>query len=207
MAFQKLSVAIGTAICASGCVSPSGWEAPAFAALQMPEDVTLTVLTEHESVDNSGSLLIADVLVYNEDDGLPMDNIQVEVMSNWHGAYLVPQWAVKQVDYPGAPNYDDCDADGDGAIDADAPDECAWVWDIEASTYVEFAVDIAEGYQPTYLVAPTDHRGLLRVYVYIDSMPTVVSSDGNAESSSYGDVSISASIGHDDGSMLISASE
>jgi hypothetical protein len=174
----------------------------------MPEDVTLTVSSVHESVDNSGSLLIADIIVYNEDDGLPMDNIQVEVMSNWYGAYLIPQWAVKQVDYPGAPAYEECDSDGNGEIDPDAPDECAWVWDVETSTYVEFAVDIAEGYQPTYLVAPTDNRGLLRVYVYIDSMPSSVDSgEAEEESTNYSDISISASIGHDSGSMLISASE
>lgn len=208
MTFRNLSVVIGAALSVSGCVSTSGWEAPAFAALQMPADVTLTVSSVHESVDNSGSLLIVDVLVYNEDDGMPMDNIQVEVMSNWYGAYLIPQWAVKQVDYPGAPDYSDCDSDGDGMIDADAPDECAWVWDVESSTYVEFAVDIAEGYQPTYLVAPTDHRGLLRVYVYIDSMPaTVDTSTGEESSTSYSDIAISASIGHDSGAMLISTSE
>jgi hypothetical protein len=173
----------------------------------MPDDVTITVSSVHESVDNSGSLLIADILVYNEDDGFPMDNIQVEVMSNWYGAYLIPQWAVKQVDYPEVPGDADCDSNGDGIIDSDAPDECTWVWDVETSTYVEFAVDIAEGYQPTYLVAPTDHRGLLRVYVYIDSMPSTVDTGTGNETTSYSDISVSASIGHDGGSMLISASE
>jgi hypothetical protein len=48
----------------------------------------------------------------------------------------------------------------------------------------------------------------LRVYVYIDSMPSMVdTSTGEDGSSSYSDIAISASIGHDSGSMLISTSE
>jgi hypothetical protein len=122
-------------------------------------------------------------MVYDEVTQEPLNNIQIEVMSNWSGLYVLPQSAIKLVDAPEAPQdvldgtaapSEYCDVDGDGTIDYDAEEWCSWWWDTETSQFYQFGGDYAmtpSNYQPTYMITGTDSRGLCRFYLYVDSLP------------------------------------
>jgi len=191
-----------------GC-SGGPFPAPATAVLGDFEDLTLVPSSAHVSQDGIGSLLIADALVTDEKSGEPLNNIEVEVLTGWSGIYVIPETAVKLVDYPEAPadvDPDDpasvaayCDRDPeDGMIDADAEDWCSWYWDAGTGAYYEFGGDYAmtpDNYQPTYMIGGTDVRGICRFYLYVDSLPY----DGEAFTSA----SVWVSIGVDSTSFAI----
>jgi hypothetical protein len=188
----------------TGCLGGT-YSAPAGSSLAMPGDVVVAWSDEYNEIeDQVGMFIFADIGV-DGPDGRPLDSIEVEVMSSWAGVYLLPVTAVKTVDYPssgaGIETYEQlvaaCDADGDGIIDASADDWCSWYWDASSGEFYELASDFAsvDGYGPTYHIGSTDSRGLMRVYIYVDSLP---GSDGT-----YTSVSISASIGVDSGSFVI----
>lgn len=203
MLLKKAAVA-PIALLASACLPPdTGVEAPYSAALQLPEDIVLAWNQAYnDTEDGIGALVMMDLLVYDADSGYPMDNIRVEVMSLWGGIYLIPQTAIKTVPGPGQPAAGECDADGDGQIDLDAPDACSWFWDTSGDQYFELASEFADAYSPNLMYGKTDEHGLLRVYAYVDSMPTSTSGEGGTVS--FDETAVWASIGHESGRILIS---
>ena len=88
-------------------------------------------------------------------------------------------------------------------------DYCAWYWDTQSHQFYQFSNSYADAfgeindtavcggaastpceyfYGPTFLVTETDHRGIARIYIMVDSLP----GDGeNAE-----DVQIMATSGY-----------
>jgi hypothetical protein len=183
--------------------SDGPWPAPSSAVIGDLEDFEIVAGTAHQSQDGVGTLVFGDVLVYDESTEMPLNNIEVEFLTNWSGVYVLPETAIKLVQYPqppedviaGTASVDDyCDINEDGAIDSDAPDWCSWWWDTESSSFYEFGGDYAmssENFQPTYMISSTDSRGVCRFYLYIDSLPQ--DSDGG---SFYG-ASVWVSIGVD----------
>lgn len=177
-------------------------------------DITLAWSSEANEFDLAGTLFFFDVMVVN-DENEPLENIKVEVSSNFSGVYLVPQEAVELVSYPGLPadiqSTDDVkeacsDENGNYIL---AEDWCAWYWDTTTQQFYQFAGTYANAfsysdtagyywYAPTLMSGQTDGRGLLRVYSMIDMMPL-------AGEGTFGDVQILASIGVDSESFDISA--
>jgi hypothetical protein len=163
--------------------------APGTAAIQEFDDLKINATSAHIVQDGVGTLVFADVLVYDEMTDMPLNNIEVEILTGWSGVYVIPDTAIKQVDYPSAPAdvmdgstpvSDYCDTDNDGRIDAGADDWCSWWWDIEGGGFFEFSGDYAmtaDNYQPTYMLGATDNRGVMRFYLFIDSLPSTTNGD------------------------------
>ena len=61
--------------------------------------------------------------------------------------------------------------------------------------------DFADAYSPNLMYGATDEHGLLRVWVYVDSMPATAGESGVLASE---ESAIWASIGHESGRVLIS---
>lgn len=176
----------------TGC-APGPIAAPYGSSLVMPSDVDFSFDQAYsDSGDLTGGLFYTYIGVMGP-DGLPLNGIQVEITSGWTGAYLIAERAVRVVD-----DYEqDCTTNP-----PDDPEDPCYAWfDVEGQEFVEFAGDYAElgGFGPTYMSATTDNRGLLPVYVFIDSVP--VDSDGEAVS-----VPIFASIGIETESFQLTAS-
>jgi hypothetical protein len=178
----------------AGCIPETGVEAPLNTTVTVPDDIELTWSDDYNAVgDGIGAVVIMDMVVMDGEDR-PMDNIQVEVLSNWGGVNLIPATAVKIVQGPDA---EDLGCTGESTD----PDECAYtsVYDTSGDQYYQFASDVAEGFSPTYLIGATDNRGILRVFGYIDALPV-------AGEDSFGDVVIAVNLGVDSANILISAS-
>jgi hypothetical protein len=179
------------------------YPAPAGTALSEIEAFTIVPTTAHTTQDGFGTLLFGDVIAYNESTNEPLDGVQIEVMSNWSGMYVMPQSAIKLVDAPAAPEEvqngttapsELCDTDADGLIDYDAEEWCSWWWDTETEQFYQFGGDYAmtpSNYQPTYMTTGTDNRGLCRFYLYVDSLPY------NEGANAYSGVTFWVSIGVD----------
>ena len=191
---MTLSLLMTPLLTGTGCVPSTGVEAPYYAEIIAPEQINIAWHKDYnDQGDGIGALLLLDFLVYNSEDGVPMDNIQVEVTSGYGGVYLVPKTAVKTVSYPDEPeDYDACDVDGDGQIDDDAPDNCSWWLDTSGNRYFQLGADFADSYRPTYMVGATDEHGVLRLYAYVDKLPAE-----NEEESSFASVTVMALLGHD----------
>ncbi len=170
---------LGLIACAGG-----PYQAPNGAMLSDLEDFQLTPTSAHQTQDGIGTLVFGDIMVVDEESEMPLNNIEVEILTGWSGIYVLPEGAIQLVDYPAAPDdvqsgnasvADYCDIDpADGYIDATAPEWCSWWWDTDSMSFFEFGGDYAmtsENYQPTYMIGSTDNRGILRFYLYIDSMP------------------------------------
>ncbi len=199
----RLLIPGALALCAAtGCISDTGHPAPAFAALSVPGDVTLAWDSTYNAVDDGiGALVLLDFMVFDSDQGMPLENIRVELLSGYGGMYLIPKTAVKIVPYPTIEEDDKaalCDNNEDGYIDDDAPDSCSWNWDTSGDVYFELASDYANAYHPNYLIGATDNRGIFRAYVYVDSLPVQGggAEEGGAEES-YALVPVYANIGID----------
>ena len=201
----KIAAVAPLALFLGACTPPStGVEAPYSASLQLPDDIVLAWNQAYnETEDGIGALVLMDLLVYDSDSGYPMDNIRIEVMSLWQGIALIPQSAIKTVPGPAEPVEGEC-FDADGNILADAPDACSWHFNTRGDEYFELASEYADadGYSPNLMYGKTDEHGLLRVYAYVDSMPT--SSSDDSGTTSFDDSGIWASIGHESGRVLIS---
>ncbi len=192
----------------------SSWPAPASAELSDLEDFEVVTSTAVQTADGVGVLLFGDIMVFDSDTDMPLNNIEVEILSNWSGIYTIPENAIKLVDGVSAPAdvvdgttpvADYCDVNpADGYIDADADDWCSWWWDTESQAYYQFGGDYAMGpdnYQPTYMIGTTDNRGVLRFYLYIDAMPY------DAENATFSDAAVWFSIGVDTLTVAINAGE
>jgi len=154
----------------TGCMDnyATGVPAPYEANLSIPEDLSITSTGLEARNDGVGVLFLMDVLVFSDDTGLPMDNIQVEMLSESAGVYLIPATAVKLVGGPA--EVEGCDVDGVEGVDANAPDECYWQYDTSSNQYFQFSGDFANVYQPNYMIGPTDEHGVLRAYIYMDQL-------------------------------------
>lgn len=177
----------------TGC-APGPIAAPYGSSLQMPTDIEFGMDAAYEAAgDLTGGLFYAYIGVLGP-DGLPLNGIQVEVTSGWTGAYLIAEKAVRVVD-----DYEtDCQQGmDDGSLDP--ADPCYAWFDTEGEEFVEFSGDYTElgGFGPTYMSAPSDNRGLLPIYVFVDS---VAYSDGAALN-----IPIFASIGVETQSFQLSA--
>lgn len=200
---MKLLALTAVPLLLSACAS-GPWPAPSTAVLSELEAYILVPSEVHIYQDGFGTLLFADAIVSDESTGLPMDGIEVEVMTNWSGVYVVPQSAIKLVDYPSAPEdvlngsaapAEYCDVDpADGLIDANADEWCSWWWDTETSQFYQFGGDYAmtnDDFQPTYMASGTDNRGICRFYLFVDSLPY------SEESGEFSSTSFWVSIGVD----------
>lgn len=180
----------------TGCMN-NPLQAPWTAVIEGPASVDIGWSEAVNGVnDGAGALVIGDFVVYDSETELPLENIEVEVTSG-AGVYLLPPEALQVVDYPAIPDgfsAADCE-DEDGNFDNQAYEWCGWVYDTLSGEYYEFGAGYAENsdggeaYNPTYYIGATDGRGLLRVYVYVDSLPPSGEDYGNAQ--------IWGSIGHD----------
>jgi hypothetical protein len=174
----------------AGC-NAGYYPAPAGSQLIVDDGIVVVGSQAYYYDDAYGGLVLCSAMV-TDIDGVPLSNIEVEVATNFAGNILLPESAVKLVDYPAPdPSVEKdpdaakaaCDVDGDGYIDEDAPEWCSWWWDTDSAQYYEFGVDYADtndNYRPTYMTSGTDERGLLRYYLYIDSMPVTIDETGDA---------------------------
>ncbi len=168
--------------------------APDSAVLSVPDDLEVSWDDSwNEQFDALGMVTFADFAVYDErQDYMPLENILIEVTSSYGGVYLVPMDAVVSVDYPSAPedwqqNFDEYCYDENGNFDPTTNEWCAWYADTVTGEFWMISSEYADvnGYAPNYLQSYTDGWGRLRVFVYIDALP------------SSGDVMITANIGSD----------
>jgi hypothetical protein len=199
---------IGLAIFGIGCVE-GGIEAPFSAKIVAPSDVTIAWDSSYNDVhDQVGVVVMGDLMVYDSETDLPLEQIEVEMLSNWGGVYLIPAEAVQLVGYPEASvDPTDQDAIRDACTDADGnfksdPEWCAWYWDTETQQYYQIGgqyISTANNYSPNYFVGRTNNRGILEFYLYVDALP------GGGEG--YGAASVSASIGVDNAAFTVRASE
>lgn len=198
---------------ASGCVPSTGMQAPLSATLTLPSDIeVITGVALADTADGYALLVVLDALVTVPDfdgDEVPASDIEVEVLSNWNGIYLLPKSAISVVDYPAEP-----------AVDCEDPslwdeETCPWV-DTGSGLYFTLANDYGEGnddaYRPNYMLAPTDRNGMLRVYAMVDSMPyTAEDTDEDGAISSdevtFSDAALWFSIGHTADVVLITPTE
>jgi hypothetical protein len=175
----------------TGC-APGPIAAPYGSSLVMPSDVDFSFDQAYsEAGDLTGGLFYTYIGVMGPDD-MPLNGIQVEITSGWTGAYLISERAVRVVD-----EYEtECTENPP----EDPEDPCHAWFDVEDQKFVEFAGDYSElgGFGPTYMSAVTNNRGLLPVYVFVDSVP--VDSEGSAVA-----VPIFASIGIETQSFQLTA--
>jgi hypothetical protein len=199
---------IGLAIFGIGCVE-GGIEAPYSAKIVAPSDVTISWDSSYNEIhDQVGVVVMGDLMVYDSETDLPLEHIEVEMLSNWGGVYLIPAEAVQLVGYPEA-SIDPTDqeaireqcTDSDGNFKSD-PEWCAWYWDTETQQYYQIGgqyIATANNYSPNYFVGRTNNRGILEFYLYVDALP---GTEGG-----YGSASVSASIGVDTAVFTVRAGE
>ncbi len=210
--------AIVLATLSIGCVE-GAIPAPESAQLEVPTDMTLAWSIDYNKAhDNVGTVLMTDIFVYDSDEDLPLEHIEVEVVVNGGGTYVIPAEAVQLVGYPEA-SVDPTDAgaiedactDENGNFKSD-PEWCAWYWDTESGQYYQIGgqyISTSSNYSPNYFVGKTDNRGILNMYLYVDWFSAKgqeeAGDDGDATVSySFSSTQISASIGVDSGAFSIS---
>ena len=130
---------------------------------------------------------------------LPLENVQVDITSLYDGVYILPQEAVELISYPSLPadvqSVDDVRSqctDENGFYSHAAGDWCAWYWDTESNSFYQFNDTYASAYQeiddesicgegntpceywfaPTHLKTSTNSRGIVPLYLLIDTLPT-----------------------------------
>lgn len=169
-----LPLSLAGALLLVGC-APGPIAAPYGSSLVMPDDIEFGFDNAYSAAgDLTGGLFYTYIGVLGPDDGTafggePLNGIQVEITSGWTGAYLIAEKAVRVVS-----DYEDVCRSGieDGSLE---PDDPCYAWfDTEGQEFVEFAGDYSElgGFGPTYMSAPTDNRGILPLYVFVDSVST-----------------------------------
>ncbi len=209
--------ALLVALLSIGCVE-GAIPAPQSAKLEVPGDITLPWDIDYNKAhDNIGTVLMTDMFVYDSDENLPLEHIEVEVVVNAGGTYVIPAEAVQLVGYPET-SVDPTDADairdactdGDGNFKSD-PEWCAWYWDTETGQYYQIGgqyISTSANYSPNYFVGKTDNRGILNMYLYVDWFGAqgeeVSTGDDEGELRySFSTTMISASIGVDSGAFSI----
>jgi hypothetical protein len=194
-----------------GCVE-GGIPAPYTAQLSVPEDMQISWSDDYNDLhDKIGVVVMGEIMVYDAQENMPLEHIEVEMVSAWGGVYMIPAEAVKLVSYPETtvdPNDKDairnaC-TDDDGNFKSE-PEWCAWYWDTESGQYYQIGgqyISTDSNYSPNYFIGKTNNRGLLKFYLYVDAMPSV----GGA-STGYGSAALRASIGVDSASFAIRTSD
>lgn len=196
-----------------GCLS-GAIPAPSSARIKVAGDYTVGWSSSYnEQHDQLGMVLQGYLMVYDSgDDNMPLEAIEVEMISGYPGVYLIPAEAVKLVGYPEA-SVDPTDqaairdacTDANGNFKSD-PEWCAWYWDTESQQFYEISgqyVATDSNYAPNYMVGQTNGRGLLEFYIYVDALPVF----GNEAASSFGTVTITTSIGVDTSTFEIRAAD
>ncbi len=200
---------------ALGCVD-GGIPAPYTAKLSVPEDIQISWSGDYNGLhDKIGVIVMGEVMVWDQQESLPLEHIEVEMLSAWSGVYLIPAEAVKLVSYPET-SVDPTDEQAikDACTDEDGnfksePEWCAWYWDTDSGQYYQIGgqyIATDSNYSPNYFIGKTNNRGLLKFYLYVDAMPAM-GGGGEEAATSYGSASIRASIGVDAASFTIRAGE
>lgn len=194
----------------AACIPASGIQAPTGSTLFVPTDVSIAASAGFlEPFDGLATLAILDIQV-QDSENIPMENVRVEVLSNWPGVYLLPRSAVSVEDYPPEPEVD-CD---DPTLWD--PATCPW-YDTGTGLYFslanDYGVDDPDAYRPNYIIVPTDAFGMVRAWAFIDYMPYSIDStaadDGvlTSDEISWGEAAVSASIGVDSDVTIISVQD
>jgi hypothetical protein len=144
--------------------------APYGAKVVVPESPTYSLDSAYaDPGDGAGQLYFGTIMVlappsYANGSDVPLSGVRINLVSNFTGAYLIPEGAVKIVN--------DLDESCDNGASTD--EACAAWYDTEGERYFEFSGEYEEvgDIRPGYLQAVTDNRGLLNFYVFIDSAPT-----------------------------------
>ena len=149
-----------------GLVACNGpYPAPLGAYLVVPETtiVSWDVTQAYNAIDvGYGLMLLFSFAVRDaENYDFPVNNVQVEVLSSFPGAYLLPQAAIQA----------DTSVPDGCAQGFYPPDECALWFGDQGTEFSEIAdgyVDI-DHYHPTYMATTTDRRGLGYAGLFIDT--------------------------------------
>lgn len=173
----------------TGCMN-NPIQAPMTAVIEAPASVSLAWDDAFNGLnDGIGAVIITDFFVYDSETEMPLENIEIEVMSNSGGVYLLPPESLRVGDYPAIPDglsLSDC-VDENGNFDNTTYEWCGWVYDTVTGSYIEFGSDYADNgdggdpFRPTYVKSATDDRGLLRVFVYVDALAESGDSFENAQ--------------------------
>jgi len=200
-----------------GCVN-GAIPAPASARIEVPDGISVNWDAEYNGYhDKIGVVAFSYLYVYDSEDNFPLEHIEVEVVSHSSGVYIIPGQAVQLVSYPEA-SVDPTDENAvqDACTDADGnfrsdPEWCAWYYDTESGQYYQLSgqyISTSSNYAPNYFVGKTDNRGLLKLFLYVDSLPAQ-GEEGDEEGGgniSFSTAEVSASIGVDSGTFTISPS-
>lgn len=179
----------------TGCMQ-NGLQAPYTAFVLAPSSVSVAWDDSFNGInDGIGAIILGDFLVYDGEDDAPLQNINLEIISNSTGACLVPSEALQLVDSPFIPegaSMADC-VDENGNFDNTVNEWCAWNYDTLSGNYYQFGSDYADdgGFCPGYFEGTTDRYGLLRVYVYLDALAT------QGEESDFQNAQIMGTTGYD----------
>lgn len=188
-----------------GC-SQTVVQAPFGSSIVVPSSIEINWSDDYNDYDLAGVVQLFDIQVLDP-EGLPMENVQVEISTSYGGVYIVPQESIELVGYPSVPEGITSQQDvKDYCVDDNGnytlvEDWCAWYWDSVTDQYYSFAGTYADNYTPTdsgdlywfaptYVTATTNGRGLYRGYLLIDTLPAL-------GDEAYADVVITVSIGVD----------
>ena len=210
---------IAVACLSIGCVE-GAIPAPESAKLEVPTDMVVAWDIDYNKAhDNVGTVLMTDLFVYDSDENLPLEHIEVEVVINGGGVYAIPAEAVQLVGYPeasvdptNAQAIRDACTDEAGNFKSD-PEWCAWYWDTESGQYYQIGgqyISTSSNYSPNYFVGKTNNRGILNMYMYVDwfkaSGQEMAGDEDTNIAYSFSSTVVSASIGVDSGQFTIQPS-
>jgi hypothetical protein len=185
----------------AGCAD-GPYAAPSWAVIDVGDDITLAASTSFVDADNEGTLVAAQVMVLDGRTDAAMNDIEVEVTSEWSGVIVLPEDAVLVVEEPdaGSLGYDPDPAEVEAACDAGSGTDawCAWTWDTGSGTWYTFGEAGA-----TSLLAGTDGRGVLGFTLFVNTLPLLAG--GGKGETAYSAATIRASIQVDSDSFAILA--
>ena len=205
--FTSAALLLSMMGCSSGVV-----QAPYGSTVNVPGNIQISWTEAYNDYDLAGVVQLFDIQVLDP-EGLPLENVELEVSTSYGGVYIVPQESIELMGYPSVPegitSQDDVrdycvDDNGNYTL---VEDWCAWYWDTVTDQYYSFAGTYADNYTvldsgdlywfaPTYVTASTDGRGLFRGYLLIDTLQ-------DFGDNVYADVVITATIGVDTGTFSI----
>lgn len=190
----------GIAALSTGCVGDYGAPAPSGSTLTGPDEIAIGWSAQLNGYDDGlGLLALIQWNVFDPNarhgEGMPLANTEVEFISGSTGVYLLPEAAIRQVTPPDSSNSD-CTI-GSEFYDVRT---CPW-YDDATQSYFQLSSNYSsdEGedpealFRPNYMVAATDQRGIVRMWVYIDSLGT---STGDSFSSAtvYGSIGVDSAV-------------
>lgn len=139
--------------------------APQGSAMVLPiEELTFSGGSGGLFDDEDGyGYLFASSLRVIDSNGVSMNNIEVEIITNWAGAYVLPEHAVPEV----TALADDCAKDG-------SADACGIFLSVDGQAYAElgYVYEYLDDMRPNVMRAGTNNRGILPYYIFFDSLPS-----------------------------------